>query len=87
MPFTRQFPDSASLLTPSRDYFAITPSDSVNFAFSCRSIRVGAGGDVVAVREDGTAVMFKNCYAGEVLSIVAIRVNATSTTASQLVGL
>lgn len=87
MPFPRQFPDSASLLTPSRDFFAITPSDTVNFTFTARSIRVGGGGDVVAVREDGTAVTFKNCYAGEILSIVAIRVNATNTTATQLVGL
>lgn len=86
MPFTRQFPDSASLLSPSRDYFSITPSDTVDFTFTARSIRVGGIGDVVAVREDGTAVTFKNCYAGEVLPIVAIRVNATNTTATQLVG-
>jgi len=87
MTFARQFPDSASMLTPSRDYFAITPHNSTNFAFRCRAIRVGGGGDVVAVREDGTAVTFKNCYAGEVLDIVAIRVNATGTTATDLVGL
>lgn len=87
MPFPRQFPDSVSLLTPSRDYFAITTSDSVNFTFTARSIYVGTAGDVVAVREDGTAVTFKNCYSGQVLDIVAIRVNATNTTASNLVGL
>ncbi|CAB4155013.1 hypothetical protein UFOVP653_58 [uncultured Caudovirales phage] len=87
MTFPRQFSDSTALLTPSRDYFAITPNDSTNFTFKTRSIRVGVGGDVVAVREDGTAVTFKNCFAGEVLPIVAVRVNATNTTASQLVGL
>jgi len=87
MTFARQFPDSTSLLTPSRDYFAITPHNSTNLQFKTRSIRVGVGGDVVAVREDGTAVTFKNCFAGEVLPIVAIRVNATGTTATDLVGL
>lgn len=87
MTFARQFPDSASMLTSSRDYFAITPHNSTNFTFKCRSIRVGVGGDVVAVREDGTAVTFVGCFAGEVLPIVAIRVNATGTTATNLVGL
>lgn len=87
MPFARQFPDSASFLAPSRDYFSITPSNTVDNPYVCRSIRVGNGGDVVAVREDGVAVPFKNCYAGEVLDIVAIRVNATDTTATDLVGL
>lgn len=87
MTFARQFPDNTSLLTPSRDFFAITPSDTVNFTFTARALRVGVAGDVVAVREDGTAVKFVNCYAGEVLPIVAIRVNATNTTATDLVGL
>jgi len=87
MPFPRQFPDSVSLLTPSRDYFAITPHDSTNLTFLTRAIRVGSAGDVVAVREDGTAITFKNCYSGEILDIVASRVNATGTTAQYLVGL
>ncbi len=87
MTFPRQFSDNAGLITPSRDYFAITPSDSTNLTFKTRSIRVGGAGDVVAVREDGTAVLFKNCFAGEILPIVAIRVNITGTTATSLVGL
>lgn len=87
MNFARQYPDSASMLAPSRDFFAITPSNTVDNQYTCRSIRVGTAGDVVAVREDGVAVPFKNCYSGEVLDIVAIRVNATGTTATDLVGL
>ena len=87
MPLTRQFSDSASLLTPSRDFFAITKSDTVDLAFSPRSIRVGAAGDVVAVREDGVAVTFKSCAIGEILPIIAIRINATGTTANDLVGM
>lgn len=87
MPFARQFSDSVALLTPSRDYFAIVPHDLNNNLFMTRSIRVGGSGDVVAVREDGVAITFKSCYEGEVLPIVAIRVNATGTTASSLVGM
>lgn len=87
MTFPRQFSDNTALLTPSRDYFAITKSDSVNLTFKTRSIYVGTGGDLVAVREDGSTVTFKNCAAGTIIPIVAIRVNATNSTASDLVGL
>ena len=87
MPFPRQHPDNTSLLTPSRDFFSITPSDSVNMTFTSRAVRVGGAGDVVAVREDGVAVTFKNCLAGELLPICAVRINATGTTATYLVGL
>lgn len=78
-----------SLTDPSFDYFVITPSDSAanNFARPANSIRVGTGGDVVAIRRDGTAVTFKNCPSGETLPIRAIRVNVSGTTASDLVGL
>lgn len=87
MPFAKQFADSAAMQSPSSEYFAITPSNTVDFTFFCRSIRVGVAGDVVAVKLDGTAVTFKGCYAGEVLPIIAKRVNATGTTATDLVGL
>jgi len=69
------------------DYFAITPSDSANFLFQVVGIYVGTGGDVVAVTQGGIPVIFKNAVAGSVLPINAIRVNSTSTTASNLVGI
>ncbi|AOY93839.1 hypothetical protein BKK79_20045 [Cupriavidus sp. USMAA2-4] len=75
------------LSDPSFDYFTIMPSDTVNLARPANSIRVGTGGDVVAVCGDGTAVLFKNCFSGEVLPIRALRVNATGTTAMDLVAL
>lgn len=74
------------LTKPSSHYAAITPSDSTNFD-QCRSIYVGVAGDVVAVRPDNTAVTFKNAVAGSTLPIEAIRVNSTSTTATDLVAL
>jgi hypothetical protein len=69
------------------DYFAITPSNTVDFTHSVRGIYVGATGDVVAVTEGGTAVTFVAAQAGSVLPIRAVRVNATNTTATSLVGL
>lgn len=72
-----------------RDYFAITPSDTVDFAVpTYGGIYVGGtGGDVQAVREDGTVVKFDAVPVGAVLPIVAIRVNSTDTTATEMVGL
>lgn len=68
-------------------FFAITPSNTVDFAFTVRGIYVGATGDVAAVNEDGTAVTFVGVPTGFILPIRANRVNVTNTTASSLVGL
>lgn len=68
---------------PSADYFAITKGDTsaADFPTVSRAIRVGTSGDVVAIRPDGTPVTFKNCAAGEILPIRAMRVSAASTAA------
>lgn len=73
----------------SSDHFvAITPHDTTSFTDGiCRAIYVGGAGAVVAVRKDGTAVTFAAAVAGSVLPVRAIRVNATSTTATNLVAL
>ena len=74
--------------------YAITPSDSNpagDFTNGmCRGIYVGVGGDVVAIVYQAgskTAVTFKNAASGSVIPVRAIRVNATSTTATNLVAL
>lgn len=73
---------------PASNFFAITPSNTVDFTQGVtRGIYVGTGGDVVAVGQDGTAVTFTAVPGGVILPIVAKRVNSTSTTASNLVGL
>jgi hypothetical protein len=83
-----------SLSDPAEFFEAITPSDTVNFrpgptacSKSTRGIYVGVAGNVTAVREDGTAVTFVNVNAGTIIPIRAIRVNATNTTATNLVRL
>ena len=71
--------------SPAERYEAVTPSDAVNFSRVCRCIYVGGAGNVVAVRKDGTAVTFTGVLAGTFLPIRAIRVNATNTTATDMV--
>ena len=69
------------------DYFAVTPSDSTNHAFTVRGYYVGGAGNLVAVTEGGVAVTFTNVQAGSTLAIRSDRVNSTSTTATNIVGL
>ena len=69
-----------------RSAFAITKSDTVNFTKSA-AIYVGGTGDVVVVFADDTAITFSSVPAGTILPVEAIRVNSTSTTATNMVGL
>ena len=73
--------------SPSDRYEAVTPSDTVDFAKACRALRIGVAGDVVAVTTAGVAVTFTGVLAGEILPIVAKRVNSTLTTATNIVAL
>lgn len=70
---------------PSRDFAAVTKSDGADFPAMSRAVYVGTGGDVMAVREDGMPVLFKNVSSGSILPIRCIRINAAGTTASDFV--
>lgn len=74
---------------PSSAPAAITPHNSTNFAVPCRGIYVGVTGNVAVIPlvGDGTPVVFKNAAAGSVIPVIATRVNATGTTATDLVGM
>ncbi len=78
---------ASSLDSPARFHYAVTPSDSVDFTVSFRSLYVGGGGTVVVVTADGTAVSYVNVASGSVLPVCGKRVNSTSTTATNIVGL
>jgi hypothetical protein len=71
---------------PSTHYVAITPHDSTNYD-KARGVFVGVGGIVVAIRPDGTAVTFTGAVAGSILPIETIRINSTTTTATDMVAL
>lgn len=78
----------SSFSDPSRDYVAITPSDSTNIRTNMltRGIYVGTSGALVAVRDGGETVSFVG-VAGTVIPIRCVRVNSTGTAASNLVAL
>lgn len=71
----------------------ITPHNSTNLSHLVRAIYVGTGGNVVAVMLDPTqdsptekACTYKNVPSGTYLMGRFLRVNATGTTATDLVG-
>ena len=72
---------------PCAGFEAITPSDTVDFTMQCNAIYVGGTGDITAINADGDAVTFANVTAGSVIPVVTSRVNATATTATDLVAL
>lgn len=69
---------------------AVTPSDSKadNFAPSCRALYIGVGGDAAVIFPgNATPVVFKNLASGTILPAQVLRVNATATTATNIVAL
>lgn len=75
------FPDQADLVSPSRSWAALTPSDDTDFTFIPKALHISAGeGTFVAVGEDDTAVAFYG-KAGDYPPIRPKRINATDLTA------
>lgn len=67
--------------------FAITKSDTVDFGRVTRAIYVGGAGTMVVVMADRTELPLAGCLAGTIYDLRAVRVNSTSTTATNMVGL
>ena len=77
-----------ALSSPARNCYAITPNDSVDLSVVCRSLFVGGAGDVsVILANDSSSVVFKNVPMGSVLPVFAKKVEATLTTATDILGL
>ena len=77
------------------DWFTIVPSDTVTFAldttnnptgYSIASIFVGTTGDLSVTSVAGITKIFKNVASGTFMPIIAVQVNATGTTASNILG-
>ena len=67
---------------------AITTSDTVALPGGvCKAIYVGGAGNVVVLDAFGNTTTFNGATAGSTLPIGAVRVNATLTTATNLVAL
>jgi hypothetical protein len=65
----------------------ITPSDTTAIPSATRGLYVGSSGDVAVVMASGESVTFVSVPAGIVLPVRLLKVKATGTTASALVGL
>lgn len=74
-------------VSPARDLFAITPSDTVSFVQgTARGFMVGAAGTVTLVTPQGTVVLLTAPAVGVIHWIACTRINATGTIATTLVG-
>lgn len=71
--------------SPGVRHFAITPSDGADLADRPRVIRAGGAGAINVRDEAGVDVVY-TVVAGEVLNFSPVRILATSTTATGLVG-
>jgi hypothetical protein len=78
---------SSSNLAVARNAFEVVPSDTVKFDASARALYVGAGGNITLVTASNAVVRFVNVPQGSTLPVECVRVNATGTTATSLVGL
>ena len=76
-----------ALAQNTRKFVAVTPSDGTNLSGSPIGFYVGGAGNVALVGADDAAVTFVGVAAGTVLPCGAKRVNATNTTATNIVAL
>ena len=76
-----------SLTAPARDAAVVIPSDTTDLPVLPRAFFIGQTGDVSALLPGGQSVVFRNVQGGSVLPVRAQRVNATATTATDIVAL
>lgn len=81
-------PGALQEMVPNSSFRTVTPSDTHAIKGGpARALYVGVTGDVAAVNENGVAVIFTAVPAGAVLPIATRRVNATNTTATNIIAL
>jgi len=78
---------NSGLDSPALNAEAVTPSDSVSLTNDSRGLFVGGAGNISVLMSGGTSVTFTGVVAGSILPIRVNRVNATSTTATDIVSL
>lgn len=73
-------------IDPYNVWQTVTPSDTVDFDRMTDAIRSGSNGVMVIVAQDGSTAAF-HVVTGDIIPVKARRVNATNTTASNIVAL
>jgi hypothetical protein len=64
----------------------VTPNDSTDLSKGyTKGIYIGTSGDLSVILRDGSTAIFKSISAGVIHPISATRINATGTTASNIV--
>ncbi|MGB3178987.1 MAG: hypothetical protein WBC68_02820 [Albidovulum sp.] len=76
-----------SLTAPARDAASVLPDDVLDLAVLPRAVYIGQTGDVTVRLAGGQTVLFANAQAGTLLPIRAKGINATGTTATNIVAL
>ena len=76
-------------VSPAVKAHAVTPTDNTDLTWGpCRALYIGTAGNVAVVLDNDTAaVTFVGCYAGQILPVMAKYVQATNTTASNIIAL
>lgn len=72
---------------PAQGAISVTPSDTANMARTCRGFWVGGAGNVSILHPDGSIAIYTGVPAGTIIPAAGIRVNATGTTATAIVGM
>lgn len=75
--------------SPAVSAVAVTPADGTTLTNGqCRSLYIGGAGNVsVIMANDTVAATFVGCSAGQILPIMATTVQATLTTATNIIAL
>ena len=77
---------NAELHSPGEVFYAITPSDTVDIPLKPRAVVLGVGGNLNVTDALGTTTLISNLTAGIFYPIRPVRIMATGTTASNIVG-
>jgi len=72
---------------PASVLFLITPSDTASLNYITRAIRVGGAGDLAVKTLGGDVVTIPSVLAGETISVRAVLVYNTNTTATEIMGM
>ncbi len=77
---------SAGAESPATHAFAITPDDGTELPVLPRGVILGTGGDLSVTMQSGDPVTFRNLVEGVVYPFRVRSVQATGTTATDIVG-
>lgn len=76
----------SGLTSPAAAAWTITPDDVADLPHATRGIYVGQSGDVMVEMVSGDTVTFPNLQAGMIYALRVMKVFASGTTATGLVG-